>query len=462
MDILEKLTILADSAKYDASCSSSGSKRQNTKNGIGNGDVSGICHSWGADGRCISLLKILMSNCCIYDCKYCINRCTNNVKRATFTPREIADLTIEFYKRNYIEGLFLSSAVIKDPDFTMERLYETVFILRKEYNFNGYIHVKTIPGCSKELIDKLGNLVDRTSINIELPSNDSLKLLAPQKEKTGILTPMKYISNNIKVSNQEKSKYKDKFVPAGQTTQLIVGATPETDFKIMKLSEGLYNNFKLKRVYYSAYVSINNDSNLPALKAPPLLRENRLYQADWLIRFYGFKIDDLLDNSHPNFNNFLDPKCDWAIRHIENFPVEINKADYYTLLKVPGIGVTSAKRIITARRLFNLTFDNLKSLGIVLKRARYFITCNGKYYDNINRFNQNFITENLLFTERVSTGLAQGVQTSLFDSTQKPVLPSKTLSELLENKNDENYKSKVFSTLAPTKFDMVKSITGSL
>ena len=462
MDILEKLTILADSAKYDASCSSSGSKRQNTKNGIGNGDVSGICHSWGADGRCISLLKILMSNCCIYDCKYCINRCTNNVKRATFTPREIADLTIEFYKRNYIEGLFLSSAVIKDPDFTMEKLYETVFILRKEYNFNGYIHVKTIPGCSKELIDKLGNLVDRTSINIELPSNDSLKLLAPQKEKTGILTPMKYISNNIKVSNQEKSKYKDKFVPAGQTTQLIVGATPETDFKIMKLSEGLYNNFKLKRVYYSAYVSINNDSNLPALKAPPLLRENRLYQADWLIRFYGFKIDDLLDNSHPNFNNFLDPKCDWAIRHIENFPVEINKADYYTLLKVPGIGVTSAKRIITARRLFNLTFDNLKSLGIVLKRARYFITCNGKYYDNINRFNQNFITENLLFTERVSTGLAQGVQTSLFDSTQKPVLPSKTLAELLENKNDENYKSKVFSTLAPTKFDMVKSITGSL
>lgn len=462
MDILEKLTILADSAKYDASCSSSGSKRQNTKNGIGNGEACGICHSWAADGRCISLLKILMSNCCIYDCKYCINRCTNNVKRATFTPREIADLTIEFYKRNYIEGLFLSSAVIKDPDFTMERLYETVFILRKEYNFNGYIHVKTIPGCSKELIDKLGNLVDRTSINIELPSSNSLKLLAPQKEKSGILTPMKYISNNIKISSQEKSKYKDKFVPAGQTTQLIVGATPETDFKIMKLSEGLYNNFKLKRVYYSAYVSINNDSNLPALKAPPLLRENRLYQADWLIRFYGFKIDDLLDNSHPNFNNFLDPKCDWAIRHIENFPVEINKADYYTLLKVPGIGVTSAKRIITARRSFNLTFDNLKSLGIVLKRARYFITCNGKYYDNINRFNQNFITENLLFTERVSTGLAQGVQTSLFDSNIKINLQSNTLAEVLENKNDENYKSQLFSTLAPTKFDMVKSITGSL
>lgn len=441
MDILEKLKILADSAKYDASCSSSGSKRQNTKNGIGNGDVSGICHSWGADGRCISLLKILMSNACIYDCKYCINRCTNSVPRATFTPREIADLTIGFYKRNYIEGLFLSSAVIKSPDFTMERLYQTVFILRKEYNFNGYIHVKTIPGSSKELIDKLGNLVDRTSINIELPSSDSLKLLAPQKEKTGILTPMKYISNNIQISKQEKSRYKDKFVPAGQTTQLIVGATPESDLKIMKLSENLYNNFKLKRVYYSAYVSINNDSNLPALAPPPLLRENRLYQADWLIRFYGFKIDDLLDSSHPNFNNLLDPKCEWAIRNIEKFPVEINKADYYTLLKVPGIGVISAKRIIMARRTFNLTFENLKKLGVVLKRARYFITCNGKYFDNIKTFNSNFISENLMFMERLSTNHSQGVQMSMFDNTFS------TNNEL-------------FNVLSPVKSDKIKSLTG--
>ena len=293
----------------------------------------------GADGRCISLLKILMSNACIYDCKYCINRCTNSVKRATFTPREIADLTIAFYKRNYIEGLFLSSAVIKNPDYTMERLYEAIFILRKEYNFNGYIHVKTIPGASKELIDKLGHLVDRTSINIELPSNDSLKLLAPQKEKAGILIPMQYISKEISISKQEKSKYKEKFVPAGQTTQLIVGATPETDLKIMKLSESLYNKLSLKRVYYSAYVSINEDSNLPALSSPPLLRENRLYQADWLIRFYGFKIDDLLDETHPNFHTMLDPKCDWALRNLQHFPVEINKADYNTLLKVPGIGV---------------------------------------------------------------------------------------------------------------------------
>lgn len=397
----------------------------------------------GADGRCISLLKILMSNACIYDCKYCINRCTNSVKRATFTPREIADLTIAFYKRNYIEGLFLSSAVIKNPDYTMERLYEAIFILRKEYNFNGYIHVKTIPGASKELIDKLGHLVDRTSINIELPSNDSLKLLAPQKEKVGILTPMQYISKEISISKQEKSKYKEKFVPAGQTTQLIVGATPETDLKIMKLSESLYNKLSLKRVYYSAYVSINEDSNLPALSSPPLLRENRLYQADWLIRFYGFKIDDLLDDTHPNFHTMLDPKCDWALRNLQHFPVEINKADYNTLLKVPGIGVISAKRIITARKEFNLTFENLKKLGIVLKRARYFITCNGKYYDPIKHFNENFITQNLLFLERTSTSSLNYVQTSLFDNVS----------------NADNF---IFDALSPTKEDKQKCLTGIL
>lgn len=397
----------------------------------------------GADGRCISLLKILMSNACIYDCKYCINRCTNSVKRATFTPREIADLTIAFYKRNYIEGLFLSSAVIKNPDYTMELLYEAIFILRKEYNFNGYIHVKTIPGASKELIDKLGLLVDRTSINIELPSNDSLKLLAPQKEKVGILTPMQYISKEISISKQEKSKYKEKFVPAGQTTQLIVGATPETDLKIMKLSESLYNKLSLKRVYYSAYVSINEDSNLPALSSPPLLRENRLYQADWLIRFYGFKIDDLLDETHPNFHTMLDPKCDWALRNLQHFPVEINKADYNTLLKVPGIGVISAKRIITARREFNLTFENLKKLGIVLKRARYFITCNGKYYDPIKHFNENFIAQNLFFLERTSTSFFNYVQTSLFDNIS----------------NADNF---IFDALSPTKEDKQKCLTGVL
>lgn len=433
MDIMDKLKILADSAKYDVSCSSSGSKRANINNGIGNGAVSGICHSWASDGRCISLLKILMSNCCMYDCKYCINRHSNDVLRATFKPREIADLTINFYKRNYIEGLFLSSAVIKSPDYTMEMLYSCVSILRNEYNFNGYIHAKTIPGASIELIKKLGNLVDRMSINIELPSNNSLKLLAPQKEKAGILKPMEHIATNIHISNQEKSSYYKKFVPAGQTTQLMVGATPESDLQIMRLSQSLYKKFNLKRVYYSAYVSVNNDSNLPSLKSPPLLRENRLYQADWLLRFYGFKAEDLLNEEHPNFNTLLDPKCEWALRHLEQFPVDINKADFYTLLKVPGIGVISAKRIIRARRKFNLNFDNLKGLGIVLKRAIYFITCNGKYYINSNKFSFSFIETNLLIQEKRSLSTIKDYnQISLFDS------------------------------LSPTKEDGIKCITGNL
>jgi len=432
MDIMDKLKILADSAKYDASCSSSGSKRKNKNNGIGNGNVSGICHSWGADGRCISLLKILLSNCCIYDCKYCINRSTNSVRRATFTPREIADLTINFYKRNYIEGLFLSSAVIKSPDHTMEMLVQSVSILRNEYNFNGYIHCKTIPGCSQKLIDKLGNLVDRLSINIELPSNDSLKLLAPQKEKSGILKPMSYVSNSIKQNKLDTNRFKPDFVPAGQTTQLIVGATPESDLKILKLSEGLYNKLSLKRVYYSAYVSINNDKNLPTLESPPLLRENRLYQADWLLRYYGFKADELLDENHPNFNHILDPKCDWALRNISQFPIEINTADYFALLRIPGIGVISAKKIIKARREFLLDFESLKKLGVVLKRAKYFITCKGKYFDKVYKFNQNFIETNLIYQERNSLPKPDFKQLSLFD------------------------------TLQPTKEDKIKCLTGSL
>ena len=432
MEIEEKLKILADSAKYDASCSSSGSKRKNTLDGIGNGDVSGICHSWGADGRCISLLKILMTNCCMYDCKYCINRSSNDVPRATFTPREVADLTINFYQRNYIEGLFLSSAVIRNPDYTMEQIIQTVSILRNEYNFNGYIHCKTIPGCSKELIDKLGVLVDRMSINIELPSNESLKLLAPQKEKTGILTPMKYISDNIKINALDKSKFKKHFVPAGQTTQLIVGATNESDLKILKLSESLYKKINLKRVYYSAYVSINNDKNLPSLESPPLLRENRLYQADWLLRFYGFTADELLNESHPNFNTLLDPKCDWALRNIDKFPIEINRADFFTLLRIPGIGVISAKKIIKARRNFELNFDNLKHLGVVLKRAKYFITCKGKYYTDVYKFNPSFIETNLLYLERQSIAMPGYKQLSLFDKLQ------------------------------PTKEDKIKCLTGNL
>lgn len=432
MELLDKLKILADSAKYDASCSSSGSKRKNTANGIGNGHYAGICHSWGADGRCISLLKILFSNSCIYDCKYCINRCSNQVKRATFTPKEIADLTIQFYKRNYIEGLFLSSAVIVSPNYTMEMLIKTVSILRNEYNFNGYIHCKTIPGCAPELIDILGILVDRLSINIELPSQSSLKLLAPQKEKDGILKPMTYVSRNIQINKLDKSRYKKSFVPAGQTTQLIIGATPETDLKILNLSEGLYQKLKLKRVYYSAYISINNDRNLPTLESPPLLRENRLYQADWLLRFYGFKASELLDESHPNFNTLLDPKCDWALRNLDKFPVEINTANYYTLLRVPGIGVISAKKIITARREFALNFENLKKLGVVLKRAQYFITCKGKYFYQASKMNQNFIETNLLSLERNLIPSQKFEQISLFDS------------------------------LLPTKEDKVKCLTGSL
>lgn len=430
LDIFEKLKILSDSAKYDASCSSSGSNRKNTSSGIGNGNVSGICHSWGADGRCISLLKILFTNACIYDCKYCINRCSNNVKRATFTPREVADLTINFYKRNYIEGLFLSSAVIKSPDYTMELLINTINILRNEYNFNGYIHCKTIPGCSKELIDKLGSMVDRMSINIELPSNDSLKLLAPQKEKAGILTPMSYVSNKLKINKLEKRK--ENFVPAGQTTQLIIGATPESDLKILKLSESLYKKLSLKRVYYSAYISVNNDKNLPTLESPPLLRENRLYQADWLLRFYGFKAEELLSETHPNFNNVLDPKCEWALRNLDKFPVEINKANYFTLIRVPGIGVISAKKIIKARRNFELNFDSLKKLGIVLKRAKYFITCKGKYYDKVYKFNENFIETNLVYQERNTLNKPDFEQLSLFDKLQ------------------------------PTKEDKIKCLTGNL
>ena len=432
MELLDKLKILADSAKYDASCSSSGSKRKNTANGIGNGHYAGICHSWGADGRCISLLKILFSNSCIYDCKYCINRCSNQVKRATFTPKEIADLTIQFYKRNYIEGLFLSSAVIVSPNYIMEMLIKTVSILRNEYNFNGYIHCKTIPGCAPELIDILGSLVDRLSINIELPSQSSLKLLAPQKEKDGILKPMTYVSRNIQINKLDKSRYKKSFVPAGQTTQLIIGATPETDLKILNLSEGLYQKLNLKRVYYSAYISINNDRNLPTLESPPLLRENRLYQADWLLRFYGFKASELLDESHPNFNTLLDPKCDWALRNLDKFPVEINTANYYTLLRVPGIGVISAKKIITARREFALNFENLKKLGVVLKRAQYFITCKGKYFYQASKMNQNFIETNLLSLERNLIPSQKFEQISLFDS------------------------------LLPTKEDKVKCLTGSL
>ncbi len=409
MDIADKLRILADSAKYDVSCSSSGSNRKNTKDGIGNAQLCGICHSFAADGRCISLLKILMSNACIYDCKYCINRCSNQIERASFTPNEIAELTINFYKRNYIEGLFLSSGIIKNPDHTMMLLCEAISLLRNKYRFNGYIHAKTIPGASQDMINKLGRLVDRMSINIELPSSQSLKLLAPNKEKDLIIEPMKYMTKTIR---EDK-----KFVRAGQTTQLIIGATPDSDYKIMALAENMYDRLSMKRVYYSAYVPLNQDTLLPAIKDPPLLRENRLYQADWLLRFYGFKVEDLLNEDQQNFNTLLDPKADWAIRNLDQFPIEINKADYNTLLKIPGVGVLSAKKIVTARKYHKLTFESLKKMNVVLKRAKYFITCDGKYFSNSNFFNTDVISGALIYDERKLIVGSNNEQLSLFEPT---------------------------------------------
>ena len=379
MDALRKLEILADAAKYDVSCSSSGSNRQNKKGGLGNASAAGICHSWTDDGRCISLLKILMSNSCIYDCAYCVNRSSNDLPRATFTPEEVADITINFYKRNYIEGLFLSSAVVKSPDHTMEQFIEILKKLRDVENFNGYIHLKAIPGADKKLLDKAGSYADRMSVNIELPTEDGLKMLAPQKKQNEILGPMNDIKQGMLQSIEERKIFRNspKFVPAGQTTQLIVGATKDSDYRILKLSEGLYNDFQLKRVYYSAFVPVSTNPLLPRISSPPLVRENRLYQADWLLRFYGFNSDELLSEDKPDFDLLLDPKCDWALRNIDKFPIEINRAEYHMLLRVPGIGVKSAQRIVSSRRFCQLDFDDLKKLGVVLKRAKYFITCKG-------------------------------------------------------------------------------------
>jgi len=388
MNLKEKLIILSDSAKYDASCSSSGSKRKDGS--IGNAHYAGICHSFSSDGRCISLLKILMTNCCIYDCKYCINRKSNDVKRAIFTPEEVCTITINFYKRNYIEGLFLSSGIIRNPDYTMELMIETISLLRNKYHFGGYIHAKAIPGASEVLLNKLGKLVDRLSANIELPSENSLKLLAPNKSINKVDKVMKYIKENKN----------NKFVPAGQSTQMIIGATKESDLDIMSKSEYMYKNYDLKRVFYSAYIPVNKDSLLPSIQTPPLVRENRLYQADWLLRYYGFKVNDILDKDNPNFNLLLDPKCDWALRHLDEFPKEINKCSYMDLLKIPGVGVTSAKRIISSRKYFNIDFKDLKKMGIVLKRAKYFITCNGNYFIDSSNFKKNFIESNLLLEDR--------------------------------------------------------------
>ena len=413
LSVDEKLKILSDAAKYDVACTSSGSDRRSNKKGIGNTTACGICHAFSGDGRCVSLLKILMSNECVFDCRYCINRRSNDVLRTTFTPREIATLTMEFYRRNYIEGLFLSSGIIKNPTHTMELMLEAIRLLREEEHFGGYIHVKAIPGAAPEVIERMGYMADRMSINLELPTGDGLARLAPNKSRKSILTPMKQVRDTIKGSLLEQKNAlmpyhnmspvlrneKKIFVPAGQSTQMIVGATKERDYELIAVTEALYKNFDLKRVFFSAFINVNEDSELPdTSRGPQLLREHRLYQADFLLRYYGFKANELLSEKKPDFNVFLDPKCDWAVTHLEHFPVEVNKADYNTLLRVPGIGVTSAKRIVAARRHAILDFADLKKLGVVLKRALYFITCSGRMMYN-TKMDENYITRNLVGVE---------------------------------------------------------------
>ena len=382
MELMDKLEILADAAKYDAACTSSGLDRAGRPGTIGSTTLAGCCHSFSADGRCISLLKVLMTNVCAYDCQYCVNRRSNDLPRAAFTPRELCELTMGFYRRNYIEGLFLSSAVLVNPDYTTERMIEALRLLREEYRFGGYIHAKAIPGADPRLTYRLGLLADRMSVNIELPSAGSLALLAPDKRKENILTPMGQIRDGISLASRERKlcRHAPRFAPAGQSTQMIVGATPESDRQILTLTQGLYDKYHLKRVFYSAYMPVSNSPLLPAPQnfQPPLLREHRLYQADWLLRFYHFRAEELLDEAAPNLDPRLDPKCTWALRHLEFFPVEVNRADYEALLRVPGVGVRSARRILAARRVGPLTFEGLKRLGVVLKRAQYFLTCSGK------------------------------------------------------------------------------------
>ena len=378
--LMEKLTILADSAKYDVACTSSGASHTAKAGSLGSCYAPGCCHAFTADGRCVSLLKVLMTNCCAFDCSYCVNRKSNDVPRATFSPRELAELTIEFYRRNYIEGLFLSSAVLVNPDYTTERMLKTLRLLRNEYHFGGYIHAKAIPGTSPELLEQLGFLADRLSVNVELPSENSLKLLAPDKGRHSIFRPMKQIAAEGAANREELTLYRKapKFAPAGQSTQMIVGASPETDYHTLKLTEGMYQKYSLKRVFYSAYIPVTEDTRLPALDTkPPLLREHRLYQADWLLRFYQFKADEILDEHNQNFNPYLDPKCNWAVQHYGLFPVDVNKAPFEMLLRVPGIGPKSARRIWHARKQASLGLDELKRMGVVLKRAQYFITCRG-------------------------------------------------------------------------------------
>ena len=403
--IEEKLRILSDAAKYDVSCSSSGSSRKNTNNGLGNAAINGICHSWSADGRCISLLKILMTNYCIYDCKYCINRKDNDIERAILSPDEIVKLTINFYRRNYIEGLFLSSGIIKSADYTMELMIAVAKKLRLEEKFNGYIHMKVIPGASRQLINEIGLYVDRVSVNIEFAENTALKLLAPDKKPTDISTSMGLIRKNMIENSEDKKIFKStpSFIPAGQTTQMIIGASGESDYAILARSENLYKNFDLKRVYYSGYVPVNKSGILVSTEqAVPMIREHRLYQADWLLRFYDFKADEILDEKDPFVDPLLDPKTNWAIKNSHFFPIEINKASYKDLLRVPGIGVTSAKRIVMTRKYSTIRYEHLKKLGIVIKRAKYFIVVNGEFL-GFKKENPELLRNTLMEKEKMVT-----------------------------------------------------------
>lgn len=476
LSLEEKLVILSDAAKYDVSCTSSGVERKGKGTGMGNTSAAGICHSFSADGRCISLLKILYTNECIYDCKYCLNRKSNDTLRTSFTPEEVCELTMQFYRRNYIEGLFLSSGISKNPTKTMEQIYTTLLLLRKQHHFNGYIHVKAIPGAAPEVIELTGFLADRMSANLELPTAAGLEEFAPNKTRKMILAPMRQIQLGIGKGNQsgihrigqggknpelleekERARLEYKtfsgegsllpaaerqtglcqsgrgnFVPAGQSTQMIVGATRENDYQILSVAQELYHKFDMKRVFYSAYVALNDDSNLPAIGTkPPLLREHRLYQADWLMRFYGFAAGELLSEERPNFNLYLDPKCEWALRHLEYFPVEINTASYAMLLRVPGIGVKSARRIMMARKSSRLTFENLKRIGVVLKRAHYFITCSGKMMYR-TKIEEDYITRRILeLDQKKNWELDYNIsfrQLSLFDDMQGDVQGKRDVS----------------------------------
>lgn len=404
--VLDKLKTLAESAKYDVSCSSSGTTRGHKAGMLGSTSGWGICHSYAEDGRCISLLKIMLTNYCMYDCAYCINRRSNDIKRATFSVTELVELTMEFYRRNYIEGLFLSSGVVRSPDYTMERLVRIVKDLRTVHRYNGYIHLKSIPGASRELVDEAGLYADRMSVNIEIPNEQSLQVLAPEKDFKSVFTPMQYIQQGSLQSIEERKRYRyaPRYVPAGQSTQMIVGATPDRDKDILTLSSTLYQDPSMKRVYYSGYIHVNtNDTRLPAVSKPPLVRENRLYQADWLLRFYQFSVDEIVDDAFPDLDLEVDPKLSWALRHPEKFPVDVNTADYELILRVPGIGVKSANLIVTSRRFGHISSWQLKKMGVVMKKAQYFLTCRELPIRTVNE----------LTPERVKRILTKGAKNSM-------------------------------------------------